>query len=316
VKYYTNKARQAGMTLIELTVVLLVLIGLAGLMIPYVGSFVEKTNDSTGSANLAQLNNAMGRFITERNRVPHHLESLLNNADSTAGTGSCSGTVTADTVYCGLATPTAFEPVTYTEGTDDTALESLAKANMYMWVNNNQNAANKTFSSGTAMKYLPGEGNNTGTTVSFARFPAGATNTDPTTNGTTDTTNHATRQLLSTLLGGAGMDYYPECHDYIVMGIGDSSELIGKTMTSSPVNFAKNAEEGPVQNYNHYIAVFQVDRANAGGASLMGDTHECSTITESVKFLGTVLNTSETANSGLIGVKNALETAYDNKVGA
>ena len=31
--------RQAGMTLIELTVVLLVLIGLAGLLIPYVGCF-------------------------------------------------------------------------------------------------------------------------------------------------------------------------------------------------------------------------------------------------------------------------------------
>ena len=37
VKQYT---RQAGMTLIELTVVLLVLIGLAGLLLPYVSGFM------------------------------------------------------------------------------------------------------------------------------------------------------------------------------------------------------------------------------------------------------------------------------------
>jgi type II secretory pathway pseudopilin PulG len=318
---YNRIAKQAGMTLIELTVVLLVLVGLAGLMVPYVGSFVEKTNDSTGSSNLAQLNNAMGRFVTERNRLPHHLESLINNGAATAAaSGACVG-ATAGTVFCGLANTAAFEPVTYTGGTaagtlDAIALESLKDANMYMWINNNQDAANKTFSSGTAMKYLPGEGGTLATAaVTFARLPAGATNTDPTTNGMTDTANHGTRQLLSKVLGGAGMDYYPECYDYIAMGVGDSAELIGKTINSSPVNFPKDAEKGPVQNYNHYIAIFQVDRANAGGATLMGSKYECSTHTEATKFLGTVLNTADTANNGLIGVKNALETTYNNKVG-
>jgi prepilin-type N-terminal cleavage/methylation domain-containing protein len=44
VKDYKIKTikRQAGMTLIELTVVLLILVGLAGLLVPYVGSFVQK----------------------------------------------------------------------------------------------------------------------------------------------------------------------------------------------------------------------------------------------------------------------------------
>ncbi len=85
VKQYT---RQAGMTLIELTVVLLILIGLAGLLIPYVGSFVQKTHDSTNSNNLAQFNNAFIRYTTENNKLPQHMDTLTNDA-AAAGTGAC-----------------------------------------------------------------------------------------------------------------------------------------------------------------------------------------------------------------------------------
>lgn len=268
-------------------------------MLPYVGSFVEKTADSTGSANLAQLNSAMGRFITEKNRVPHHLDSLINHADATAAaTGSCVG-ATAGDVFCGLANPAAFEAVTYEVGTDDIALASLEKANLTMYLNNNPNAATKTFSTGTGMLYIPPV---VGQTTRFARLPSAP----------------ATRQLLSRVLGGAGMDYYPECYDYIAMGIGDQAELVGNTITSSPVHYPKDASTGPTERYGHYIAIFQVDRANTGDVSMDGGnyTHTCSTITEPAKFVGTVLNTADitNGNNGLVGVKNALETAYINKV--
>ncbi len=77
-KHYNNMARQAGMTLIELTVVLLILIGLAGLLVPYVGSFTQTTHDSTNSNNVAQLNNAMGRYVSEKNKIPPHVDTLTN----------------------------------------------------------------------------------------------------------------------------------------------------------------------------------------------------------------------------------------------
>ena len=306
-KHYNKMVRQAGMTLIELTVVLLVLIGLAGLMIPYVGSFVEKTNDSTGSANLAQLNGAMGRFVAERNRLPHHMEALINNANAGAtASGDCASAVLGE-VFCGLADPAAFTPITYAVGTDDIALASLEKANLGMYVNNNQDAANKTFSSGTAMLYIPAVAGADSVFAGFASTPVVATAAGV-------AANNMLRMNLSGWLGGAGMDYFPECYDYIAMGVGDSAELVGKTITSAPVNFATDAEQGPVQNYNHYIAILQVDKSNTNGVILDGGnyTHECSSVTEAAKFVGTVLNTAD----GLIGVKNALQTAYENKVGA
>jgi len=76
-------ARQAGMTLIELTVVLLVLIGLAGLLIPYVSGFVSKTHDSTGASNIQAVNNAVQRYAVEHyDNFPNKMDSLIETSDS------------------------------------------------------------------------------------------------------------------------------------------------------------------------------------------------------------------------------------------
>ena len=79
---------QAGMTLIELTVVLLVLIGLAGLLIPYVSGFVGKTHDSTGTFNSAGLDNNIQRYITEKMRAPNNLESLVQTVAGAGAAGT------------------------------------------------------------------------------------------------------------------------------------------------------------------------------------------------------------------------------------
>jgi len=85
VKHYNKMARQAGMTLIELTVVLLVLVGLAGLLIPYVSGFVTKTHDSTGASNIQALNNAVQRYAVEHyDNFPDKLDSLVEGSGATA----------------------------------------------------------------------------------------------------------------------------------------------------------------------------------------------------------------------------------------
>ena len=85
-KHYNKMARQAGMTLIELTVVLLVLVGLAGLMIPYVSGFVTKTHDATGSDSLASLNSAIQRYDVQFLGQPAGYDSLMS--DITGGGGA------------------------------------------------------------------------------------------------------------------------------------------------------------------------------------------------------------------------------------
>ncbi|MEI6069258.1 MAG: hypothetical protein WCP96_18135 [Methylococcaceae bacterium] len=72
--------RQAGMTLIELSVVLLILIALASLMIPYVGGFLEKAATSTGAASTAEVYNSLAMYQTQFNAYPDNLDLLADAA--------------------------------------------------------------------------------------------------------------------------------------------------------------------------------------------------------------------------------------------
>jgi type II secretory pathway pseudopilin PulG len=293
-KHYNNMTRQAGMTLIELTVVLLILIGLAGLLVPYVGSFTQTTHDSTNSNNVTQLNNAVGRYVTEKGHLPPHLDTLINSADATAAaTGSCTG-ATAGTVYCGLANPALFTPVTYTIGTDDTAIESLTKSGINMAVRNNPDNANKTFGTSTGMIGLqpvgtPMMGYQVNDSEIFAEVATDGTSIE----------NH-----LAKALGRDPMVYNSSCYDYIAMGLGDNNELIQSTAASSPVFFPQDATMGPAERYGHFIAILQVDNNNAG---------TCSGTTEKAKFLGVVANVPDTESATLVGANTLLAQGWENR---
>lgn len=48
--------RKGGFTLVELTVVLLVLVALAGILIPKVTGFVERSHGASVSSNIGEIN--------------------------------------------------------------------------------------------------------------------------------------------------------------------------------------------------------------------------------------------------------------------
>lgn len=300
--------KQAGMTLIELTVVLLILIGLAGLLVPYVGSFVQKTHDSTNSSNLANLNNAFIRFVASENRIPHHMDTLVNHTGG-AGTGVCASNFTAGEAYCGLLDRSMFATAQYTRAADpskpvgaaEISYASLEKANISMLVNNDTTAPNKTFGSQIGMVYI-GDMGGMATPTSPATFltVSGAPLVGPGSSAGT-IPGH-----LSVALGKAPMDYSTTCYDYVVVGLGDANGLVGKTIAASPVHYPEDATKGPVEYYNHYMAVLQVDKDNT--------TAGCSSITEAAKFLGVVMNVPNYPGSHLFGVNASLGYAYENQL--
>lgn len=321
-KYYTamNYAKlhhkQAGMTLIELTVVLLILIGLAGLLIPYVGSFVQKTHDSTNSSNLANLNNSFIRYVTENNRLPQHMDSLTNH--TAGGTGVCAtnpGVVGEP--YCALLDPGVFTAVSYPQPADpsapadgaDVAYMSLYGSKISMVVNNNPSAPNKTFGSYAGMVSIDPYGSNAMATYDFAGVKVAGMRTGAA--GAVDVTAGAVERHLAAALGKDPMDYDATCYDYVAFGLGDANGLVTKTIASSPVHYPEDATKGPVDYYNHYIAIVQVDKANTG-TGYMGK--KCSSITEPAKFLGAVMNVPNYPGSKLFGVNGALAYTYENQL--
>ena len=74
-----NPIRQSGMTLIELTVVLLVLIGLAGMLLPYVGGFATKTHDAANSTSEKNSPALFHGSDTQYARFPDNMDSLINS---------------------------------------------------------------------------------------------------------------------------------------------------------------------------------------------------------------------------------------------
>jgi len=296
VKNYNKIARQAGMTLIELTVVLLVLIGLAGLMIPYVSGFVAKTHDSTGTNNLANLNGTIQRFHTQFNSMPDDLHSLV-----TTGTTA---------IYPAMMNPNMLTATTYTsDGTagmvgTEVPLVSLVTAGMssvYEMKDGTTNGS-KTFDAGNASVAIPNGMMAAAGTVDVAVLNAGD--------------RFSVENHLAKAFGRQVSDFDSACYDYVVMGVGQESQLTGNAIQEAPVHFAQNGDMGPENNYNRFVAVFQVDKAMALVASSAASidaatgtlpTSGCAAGTEQAKFVGTAMVMMP---NHIIGLAEELDAAY------
>jgi len=268
-------ARQAGMTLIELTVVLLVLIGLAGLMIPYVSGFVGKTHDATGSSNIQGLSNAIVRYETEKGRYPNNMDSLIN----ASGDGVINYTM-ADAMNSTANAEYGFSVLTITATSTDqntaaAVCGSLLKAGIESTASMQDSSVanfNATFNNASGERAIGMAMNNA--CMGTAKV--------------IEVTDTFVAAALSRTLDSTNKKY-------IAFGIGQESELVGKTLTEAPVHFAKNADMNASMAYNRFIAIFEVD-ADA--------THTTKSATRAT-YLGSVM-----AMSKLVGLQTELGNYY------
>jgi type II secretory pathway pseudopilin PulG len=284
-KHYKQMGRQAGMTLIELTVVMLILVGLAGLLLPYVSGYLNKTHTSTGASSMAELNAAIMRYENDHMSDPNKLESLINQAAATAAASGVCTTATANTIYCGIQDRNILAVTALTT----TTLESLNKAGITQVLDNNADTANKTFAS-------------TQDTATYQQTLA--TSTPLATVGTCQYASAcgggtAVDYHMQTAFGGATTDYNTTCYDYFVFGVGNDSDLTGTTIASPPVHFSEDGSANAIEKYNRFLAVYQVDKSNSG---------TCTSWTESAKFMGVAMNGSY---GHLWAQNSALSFAYE-----
>jgi type II secretory pathway pseudopilin PulG len=292
VKQYT---RQAGMTLIELTVVLLVLIGLAGLLIPYVTGFMAKTHDSTGSFNSAALDNTMQRFMTDKMRAPNNMESLIQTVAGTGAAGAnCdpAGNGAVGLPYCKLMT-TTFYTVQAAAAPRNMSLSAAGITSVY---NMDPSTDNATFNS----------------TVAASTPIVPATNLAIVATDGTSIESHLASAFERNI-----NSFDATCYDYVVFGIGDKTDLIGSAMSTAPVHFASQGAMGPANRYNRFVTVWQVDKINAAGtANAPGGlpantTGDCSASVEPAKFIGAAM-TMGAASGHLWGTSHSLAHTWEN----
>jgi len=280
VKNYNKIARQAGMTLIELTVVLLVLVGLAGLMMPYVGSFVGKTHDATGAQNANRSGEALVRYNTTHNGFPANLDSLLVGAGTATGAlidstmneamaNMGAGYADATARNTGLLAAYGWAPLNLADAGNVSVCGSIGKAGLGTVTDMVLAPANPTFDNAAAIASVD----------AVAVSMAGAVTC-------TGSVVEMTSAAVETAMGITA----DANKTYVVYGIGQLNAAVGKTMQDAPVHFAKNADMNASKAYNRFVAIFAADNtataaADAGHATYVGTAMVMSSIVGAQKEL-------------------------------
>jgi len=264
---------QAGMTLIELSVVLLILIALASLLIPYVGSFLEKSSSSTGASTTAEVFNSISLYHSQQGGYPDNLDLLVDSAGAIDPTlddypqdpisgGQLMNWATVPpsrvaNIIASLRAPgssikrVALSPHTgVTYNADGKAIDT------------NGNELNITFDPNFAR--FRDTGLSTATVKGFVTtldgmFISICSNTAPYNqpNACTNGTNYG--GTIGNMLGYQ----IPTGHAIIVLGVGSQNAAIGKTMSQPPVVFAATPTAQPHLVYARYLAAFDVDMEHA-----------------------------------------------------
>lgn len=247
--------KQRGMTLIELSVVLLILVGLAGLLLPYVGSFSEKTQNSSAADTLAEVNKSINRFEAQYQALPDKFDSLVIAQGTGAGGliswfptgGATTAPASSALTTCTLGDGTGTAPVT-------NELGSLKRAEMdSLYYMQSGTPTNATFDGvdlgfGTAgVRTLVKDDK-----VACIKH--------------TDGTNPSPLQALIVNKMGIEVDAddlsataTDHENEYVVFGVGQKTQMTGKVLSDAPVYFT-NGNDNPTSTYARFLAVFKVSK--------------------------------------------------------
>ena len=79
-----KKRNKKNFTLVEVAVVLLVLVALAGVTVPLALAYAQRSHGSTGAGNMAALTTSINRFEAEKLALPDGWDNIVNTANDAA----------------------------------------------------------------------------------------------------------------------------------------------------------------------------------------------------------------------------------------
>jgi prepilin-type N-terminal cleavage/methylation domain-containing protein len=86
--FVKHRMNRNAFTLVELIVVLTILVGLAGVLIPAVTDMIARTNRSTSAINISEVAGAIQRYDAQYMTYPNNLDSLMfDDGTALAGKG-------------------------------------------------------------------------------------------------------------------------------------------------------------------------------------------------------------------------------------
>ena len=222
-----RRAQEAGLTLIELLVVLAVLIALAGIVVPQLPNMLTRSHSAAASTNIPELNKTVQSFEQIYFKQPSNLDNLV------AGT--------ALVPY--LPGGTTGSGLTAVALTADTAA-ALNKAGISKLAGLASAAGGAGFSP-TVNPYLA--------TADVDLNPSPAPST------WASVAQVPLAQIRAKVRPGAVTGDV-----YAIFGIGQKSELIGRTVSEAPIHFSDEAGQDAGTVYSRFGAIYKI--ANTAGA--------------------------------------------------
>ncbi|QPK61497.1 hypothetical protein IVG45_11330 [Methylomonas sp. LL1] len=219
------------------------MIGLAGLLLPYVGGFTEKTQNSSSADSLAEVSKAIHRFDAQYMAFPDGFDSLVDN--------SATGNLISDWLPDSTAATDNLEVCTISAD-QLTNLQAAEIDSLFPMVE------------ATATN-VPGNDFN----ATFDGVVTGSTGTNgatPIVGGTTKVACIKHAQLQTLLIDKLGVEVDADDlsatatdHDneFYVMGVGQKSQMSGKTISEAPVYFST---ANPSAKYSRFLAIFRVSK--------------------------------------------------------
>jgi len=160
--------RRAGLTLLELVVVMAILVAIAAILIPLLPEYLGKANLSAGATNMNELEKAIQTFRTTYSRQPNYFDSLLDSSGAlssllpgvdTTGATAAGGAIVTLTLNSGPASRLTREGINTLHDLTGTTADSNFHATLNPYgstLTNRTIAASKTVAGLASPDSIPG----------------------------------------------------------------------------------------------------------------------------------------------------------------
>lgn len=255
----SSQGGRRGMTLIELVVVMVILVAMAGILIPTLTGMSSRAHTSSGATNLGEIAKAIQTYEAQYIGYPNNFDSLVTDLSA----ATLSNTIVGRTSNPDLTTT----QLSATSGT----LAALQTSGI------------------TSVTMMSNSGATTGPYAWSPTFYPYAAPLSP--SSTPLQVALADGSTLAGITGVAAAREFgaPATASYILLGVGKYSSL-SKVMLEAPMHFDDDPAGAPTRAYARYAAVFQITDGvgTAPGAAL-----------DRAKFVGVVgLHADQVAGMG------------------
>lgn len=221
-----RRTNNKGLTLIELLVVLVILIALAGILIPQLPNVLQKTHASAAATNLPELNKRIQEYSALYSRQPAGLDNLAVSAAALVNYLPDAEAAGANAVD-GQLTPGAL-----------TADEAEALEHVGVTTVMPLRATIGDFVAGNSPTINP--------------YSGAAADIDTTLFAAVVDQDAVQALLLPTSV---------PTDRFVAYGIGAASDLTGTVLSEAPFHFSESGTENVSNTYLRYLAVYQVQAA-------------------------------------------------------